>query len=80
MREIKTTLDNILSHVCCAIDHGYYDDVLMYDFANLTGYVSDEEIEQYISENKSEQYSDEDYDLWRERIAEWRDKYCEEQK
>lgn len=80
MREIKTTLDNVLSHVCCAVDHGYYDDVLMCDFAALTGHVSDGEIEQFISENKHNQYTDEDYDTWRERMTEWRNKYCKEQK
>jgi hypothetical protein len=79
-REIKTNLYSILSHVCCAIDYGYYDDVLMADFAKLTGWVADCEIKQYIMKNKSEEYSYEDYEQWRERITEWRDKYCEPNK
>ena len=74
-REIKTDLENVLSHVCCAIDYGYYDDVLMVDFANLTGEVTDAEIDWYIESNKSKEYSQEDYDQWRERLTEWRDKY-----
>ena len=75
-REIKTSLCNILCHVCTAVDYGYYDDVLMTDFASLTGWVSDYEIKQYIIVNKSKEYSDEDYEQWLERITEWRDKYC----
>lgn len=76
MREIKTSLSNILSHVCCAIDYGYYDDVLMSDFAVLTGWVSDSEIEYYIQSNKADDYTQEDYDQWNERICEWRAQYC----
>jgi len=75
-REIKTNLYNILSHVCCAIDYGYYNDVLMCDFAELTGMVSDEEIVKYVNENKSAEYDREDYDEWSERITKWRDEYC----
>lgn len=75
-RKIETSLQNILSHVCCAEDYGYYDDVLMVDFANLTGYVSDTEIEDYITSNASNEYTDEDYDEWRSRMTEWRDTFC----
>jgi hypothetical protein len=78
-REIITDLNNILSHVACAIDYGYYDDVLMTDFANLTGFVTDNEINWYCTdteENKKQGYTQEDYEQWKERITEWRDKYC----
>lgn len=75
-RKIETDLHNILSHVSCATDYGYYDDVLMMDFANLTGFVSDEEISQYIESNKSDEYTEEDYETWEEIILEWRNKYC----
>ena len=81
-REIKTDLENILSHVSCAIDYGYYDDVLMCDFAKLTGHVTDEEINWYCSEtkeNKEQGYTQEDYDIWKGRITEWRDKYCDKE-
>ena len=74
-REIKTDLDNILSHISCAIDYGYYDDVLMTDFATMTGFVTDDEINWYVESNKSVEYSQEDYDQWRERIIEWRNKF-----
>ena len=74
-RKIETDLHNILSHVCCAIDYGYYDDVLMADFAKLTGFVSDNEIAEYISHSKSDDYTEEDYSIWLERITDWRDKY-----
>jgi len=76
-REIKTDLNNILSHIACAIDYGYYDDVLMCDFASLTGYVSDEEIKWYCDSSMSDEYGQKDWDCWHERITEWRDKYCE---
>ena len=74
-REIKTDLDNILSHISRAIDYGYYDDVLMTDFATMTGFVTDDEINWYVESNKSVEYSQEDYDQWRERIIEWRNKF-----
>jgi len=74
-REIKTDLDNILSHINCAVDYGYYDDVLMTDFATMTGFVTDDEINWYVESNKSVEYSQEDYDQWRETITEWRNKF-----
>lgn len=77
-RVIETDLYNILSHVSCAVDYGYFDDVLMCDFSRLTGWVSDGEIKQYIMANKSEEYTEEDYRQWLERITEWRDRFCDE--
>jgi len=83
-RVIETDLESTLSHIISSFDYGYSDDVLMSDYAYLTGYVTDDEINWYCSEtedNKSQGYTQEDYDKWKERITEWRDKYCtEEQK
>ncbi|AUR92144.1 hypothetical protein NVP1170O_031 [Vibrio phage 1.170.O._10N.261.52.C3] len=76
-REIKTDLYNILSHVTCAEDYGYYDDVLMSDLASLTGWVFDEEIDAYINDNLKPPYTQADGFEWRYRINNWRSKYCE---
>ena len=71
-KQVKTTLHNILSHIVCAIDYGYYDNVLMLDFADMIVTLSEEEIENYIESSKSDQHSEEDYEVWRQRINEWK--------
>jgi len=74
-REIKTDLQKILSHIINAVDYGYYDIDLVSYFAEMTGYVTDEEIKWYCDLNMTEEYTQEDWDQWYERITVWRDNY-----
>ena len=74
-RELKTTLSNILSHICCAADYGYNKSILMSDFADITGWVTDEEIKNYIDRDYSD-YEEEDQEEILCRITDWRDDYC----
>lgn len=81
MRELTTTLDNILDLINCAEDYGFYDDVLLCAFANLMKYqLSDEEIENYAKifltpEYTKKGYSEEDYEAAIERLKEFKTTY-----
>lgn len=81
-REVKVHLFDILSLVNCSDTYGFTDDVLMDALAELTGYVSDEEIESYarntfLSEAAEEHgYTEEDYEEAIRNITLWRNTYC----
>ncbi len=81
-REVKTTVGNILDLVNCAKDYGYYDDVLMVSLAEITGYVTDEEIKRFCTltqELSQDGYTREDVEEdWLYELTEWRDKYCKQ--
>jgi len=78
MRIIKTTLENILSLIACASDYGFEDDVLFDAFREmLDSKISNEEIETYArSVEAMEGYGEEDYDAIKERLKDFKNKYC----
>lgn len=77
-REIKTDLENILSLIACARDYGFEDDVLFDAFKEmLEGKLSEEEIEWYARLVESEDgYTEEDYEAIKERLKDFKNKYC----
>lgn len=80
-REIKTALHNILDLVNCAEDYGFQDDVLMTAFRDMTGWVTDEEIEAFVQgfmtpEMQAKGFGEEDAEAARTRVTEWRNRYC----
>ena len=78
MRIIKTTLENILSLIACAIDYGFEDDVLFDAFRYmLDSKLTNEEIETYArSVEAMEGYGEEDYEAIKERLKDFKNKYC----
>lgn len=78
MRTIETPLDNILSLIACASDYGFEGDVLFTAFRDmLDSKLSDEEIEAYArSVEALDGYTEEDYEEIKERLEEFKDKYC----
>lgn len=78
MRIIKTTLENILSLIACADDYGFEDDVLFDAFRGmLDSKLTKEEIETYARSVESmEGYGQEDYEVIKERLKDFKNKYC----
>ena len=78
MRIIKTTLDNILDLISCAVDYGFEKDVLFDAFREmLDSKLTNEEIETYARGVEAmEGYNEEDYEEIRERLADFKNKYC----
>ena len=78
MRIIKTTLENILSLIACASDYGFEDDVLFDAFRGmLDSKLTNEEIETYARSVESmEGYSEENYEAIKERLKDFKNKYC----
>lgn len=77
-REIKTDLENILSLIACAGDYGFEDDVLFDAFREmLGGKLTEEEVEWYArSVEAKDGYDEEDYEAIKERLADFKNKYC----
>lgn len=77
-REIKTDLENILSLTACASDYGFEDDVLFDAFGKmLDGKLTDDEIEWYARSAEAEDgYDEEDYESIKERLKDFKNKYC----
>ena len=78
MREIKTSLKTVLSLISCANDYGFKNDVLFDAFKGmLNNKLTNEEIETYArSVEAMEGYCEEDYKEIRERLNEFKNKYC----
>ena len=78
MRIIKTTLENILDLISCAVDYGFEKDVLFDAFRGmLDSKLTNEEIETYARGVEAmEGYNEEDYEEIRERLADFKNKYC----
>jgi len=78
MRIIKTNLENILSLISCASDYGFEDDVLFDAFREmLEGKLTNEEIEKYARSVEAEDgYDEEDYEAIKERLKDFKNKYC----
>lgn len=78
-RIITTTLNNILSLISCAEDYGFERDVLFDAFRGmLDDTLTDEEIEVYARKVEAgEGFGEEDYEIIKERLIRFRDKYCE---
>ena len=78
MRIIKTTLENILSLIACASDYGFEDNVLFDAFREmLDSKLTNEEIETYArSVEAMEGYGQEDYEAIKERLKDFKNKYC----
>lgn len=80
-RKIETDLDNILDLIACADDYGHNNQVLMVSLAEITGYVTDKEINDYAAwyltdEGRADGYSEEDVDSTTESLKNWRNRYC----
>lgn len=82
MRKLEIEIDEVLSLVSCAQDYGFANALLFGAFASwCSGKVSDDEIENYAAdfmtpESIAKGFSEEDYDDIKERLTEWRDRYC----
>jgi len=78
MRIIKTNLDNILDLIDCARDYGFERDVLFNAFSEmLDSKLTNEEIESYARNVEAmEGYGKEDYEAVKERLKDFKDKYC----
>lgn len=77
-REIKTNLKNILDLIACASDYGFEDEVLFDAFREMLGSkLTNEEIEVHArSVEVMEGYGKEDYEVIKERLKGFKDKYC----
>jgi hypothetical protein len=78
-----TSLHGVLSIVSCAKYYGHTNQIVMGFFAELIDeHLSDEEIEAYVADEflsdagREQGYSEEDADESRERLREFRDKWC----
>jgi len=80
MRKVTTTLDNILDLISCADSYGFEDDVLFTAFGDmLNKKLTNEEIESFArSVEVQDGYSEEDYQEIKEKLAEFKNKYCSE--
>ena len=83
MRKIEVDLESILDLINCAEDFGFAKTAFFSKMADLTGYVSDNEIHEYANdyltdEMKAHGYTREDYNKAIETLTEWRDKYFNE--
>ena len=78
MRIIKTNLENILDLIACASDYGFERDVLFDAFREmLDSKLTNEEIENYArSVGAMEGYGEEDYEAIKERLSDFKNKYC----
>ena len=78
MREITTTLDNILSLIACAQDYGFEDNVLFDAFAEMIGrQLSHAEIIAFADAvSKEPRYGPEDEWKIRRRLIEFKVGYC----
>lgn len=80
-RKVELPLNDLLDLVGCAADYGYDSDILYSALAKWSGWVTDEEICTYTDwfvtpEARKQGYGEEDRDKQRERLTEWRDRYC----
>lgn len=78
-RIITTNLNNILSIIACAQNYGFSGmDVLFDAFSEMMGYkLTNKEIEAYSKSVLSEEgYTREDYREIKERLLEFKEKYC----
>jgi len=75
-REVKTDLENILSHISCAEDYGYADSTLFSDFASIIGTLSTEEIDWYARSVADQPgYGEEDYESIVETLTAFKNDY-----
>lgn len=49
MRVLTVPLDDVLSLAHCAEDYGFADDVLLSALGEMSGHVTDEEIDEYAA-------------------------------
>jgi hypothetical protein len=80
-RNVKTTLNDVLSIVGCSYDYGHSNQIVWDFFWTLAGEkVSDEEIESFLKqeflspEARAQGYGEEDAESSREVILEWRER------
>jgi len=78
MRIIRTSLNNVLSLISCAVDYGFDDIILFEALADmLDNNLSDQEIEVYAKHIESlEGYSKKDYKEIKDRLIDFRNNYC----
>jgi len=78
MRIIRTSLNNVLFLISCAVDYGFDDIILFESLADmLDNNLSDQEIEVYAKHIESlEVYSKKDYKEIKDRLIDFRNNYC----
>lgn len=82
-RKCYVRLSEILELVYCANDYGHGNEVLMSSLAQITGWVSDDEIAEYAAsfltdEAKEQGYTGEDSEEAVKALMEWRRIYCKQ--
>ena len=76
MRKTTVDLDNILSLISCARDYGFENDVLFDAFSGMMDRkLLNKEIESF-SRQYLEDEGQEDYDAVKEKLQEFKAKYC----
>jgi hypothetical protein len=79
---VATTLDDVLSIIACSDDYGHTNEVVQHFFTGLLGgWIGDDEIEAYASsfltpEMLAKGYGEEDAEDRRERLQEFRRRWC----
>jgi hypothetical protein len=76
MRILQIPIETLLNLAVCAEDFGFQE--IYGDIASMTGWVSDEEINEFseaiLEEGSS--YTQEDVESHKQRLTEWRNQYC----
>ncbi len=79
MRQVNTTLYNILSLINVAEGYGFAKTILFQAFADILGQISDEEIEEYVQKlHYQKEYTIEDYCATSERLIDFKKHYINE--
>lgn len=77
-REVKTDLRNVLSMVSCAYTYGHGNQIFFGFAAQMTGPVTDQEIEEYAREIADlDGYTEEDYQEIAKTLREWKATYLQ---
>ncbi len=81
MRKLTCDLSDILDLVHCSSDYGFDKATFFEAMADMTGYVSNEEIQEFADmyltpENRAHGYCEEDQENALETLTKWRDNYC----
>lgn len=84
-REVSTNLSEVLDMVNCAEYYGFDDSMVLGFLAQVSGYVTNDEIKGYSERYLSKGYIEggceqSDCDEALQRLTEWRDQYCDRYK
>jgi len=83
MRKVEIDIYEILDLICSSEDYGFNNSTLLYSFKEMLDSLSNDEIENYCSYFLSEEainqgYTNEDYEICKERLIEFKEKYFNE--